>query len=525
MTSIIIPFDKDIHSKESLEKTLRSIIINDKINIYIISKSEINYPNCNNIIFNFDNIFMAYNKAIEMLNTGYFLFIVPGDLIHNNFKHINFNDYKSEIIQFAHDRIKDTGEIYSPKHTKIKSQIYDLDIELPNNLNILCDKVYSCKFLRNNNILFDNFIQSAYFFNLKCLELIEKFTSVDTKIITHQIGVNIGNLSTNPKDGFNIIKNIITEKDALYECIDNIKKQLLEEIHYKNIDFVFPYVSSDDTYWQKIYSEYFIGKENDWATGIERFRDNGMLKYLFRSLEKHLPWINKVYMIVMSKSQVPEWLNLEYVDIITHDEFIPKEFLPTFNSSTIEMFLPLLPRVSNNFIYSNDDLITFKDLSPDYFFKYDKPTYNINIRNFKKTAPGDTLRRNAYNLILGVEQGKRVVTTQHATISYKKDWILNCYNKYKDKILNSITRFRDEKNYNQYLYGFYQMTNNVIENSSKDIVSYTVKKNQIKKILKDDFSSHDFVCINDDNNASKEHWEQIINKIDKLLPNKSKYEV
>ena len=69
------------------------------------------------------------------------------------------------------------------------------------------------------------------------------------------------------------------------------------------------------------------------------------------------------------------------------------------------------------------------------------------------------------------------------------------------------------------------MFNKNIINTMKDIVSYTMKSSQMDKILNDSFSSHDFVCINDDNNADDDSWNKVLEKIDKLLPEKSKYEV
>ena len=47
----------------------------------------------------------------------------------------------------------------------------------------------------------------------------------------------------------------------------------------------------------------------------------------------------------------------------------------------------------------------------------------------------------------------------------------------------------------------------------------------ISKILNEDFNKFDMVCINDDNFASKEDWNKVLNKLNKLLPNKSKYEL
>lgn len=329
---------------------------------------------------------------------------------------------------------------------------------------------------------------------------------------------------------FNICKNTINT--ALESILPNKSKyendyinNMVAEVAQSDIDFVFPYVTSDDPYWQEIYKEN-VGDKGGWAAGIERFRDSGTLKYLFRSLEKNMPWINRVHMVVYSDTQVPSWINRERVNIITHDQFIPKEQLPLFNSTAIEMFLPNLPNVSEKFIYSNDDLFAFKMLRPNFFFKGEYPSYQITLRNYIDTAPGDVIRKNCYNLITGlVSNDNRVITTQHGTISYRMSWIKECQDRYKEKIINSCTKFREDKNFNQYIYAFYQMFEKVINNSEKKIACYITNKKQMPKILDANFSSYDFVCINDDNSTTEDDWKKIIKKLNQYFPTKSKYEL
>ena len=328
-------------------------------------------------------------------------------------------------------------------------------------------------------------------------------------------------------------KNKITENynDLVseYQIINRIisinryttKKLLMD---YNKIDFVFPYVTMDDPYWKEIYNSYLSGKESNFSIGINRFRDDGLLKYLFRGLEKNLPWINKVHMIVMSKSQIPKWVNTEKVNIIYHNDFIPKEYLPSFSSSLIETFLPFLPSVQERFIYGNDDLIPCRYLPKQFFFRGNIPIYNLNIRDKLDTAPGDPLRLNAFNLILGKKQNKRVICTQHSTVSYKMSWIKNCFKKYKKNIYNSLSRFREDKNFNQYLYSFYQMMEYTILNIQSKIGSFSINTESIEKIMKKNFSDYDFVCLNDEIESSKKDWLKIREKLKKLFPKKSKYE-
>lgn len=523
--NIVTPFDESIHSIVDLNNTLASIPKSEYIKSIVITKTDLSI-NINYIKADFTNIFSAYNKATAKIKQGYVLYLVPGDIINvSDYNLLSLINENYNIIQFNHDRKKPNGEIYHLNKLDSYDTVFDGETILPNNLSCVYDKLYKVEFLKNNGIKFKNHINSSDIFNYTCLSK-ASFLYKNIIILTHKIGCNIGVLNNTAQSENILIKEILnTNKDLLKKTLQGIYKKNQDIIYYGAIDFVFPYVTSDDKVWQDLYKKALTGTETDWAAGIERFRDSGMLKYVFRSIETHMPWINKVHMIVMSDSQVPKWINRKNVDIITHDEFIPKELLPTFNSCTIDMFLSKLPRVSNNIIFSNDDLITFKDLSPTYFFEGPNPSYNINLRNYKKTAPGDITRLNVYNLIMGKDQNNRVVTTQHGTISYRMDWLKECYSKYEDKILKSCSKFREHKNYNQYLYAFYQMFEKTICNTSKDIISYTVKNAQVNKILKDDFTSHDFICINDDNSALKESWDEIIEKIDKLLPAKSKYEV
>ena len=290
------------------------------------------------------------------------------------------------------------------------------------------------------------------------------------------------------------------------------------------IDYVFPYVTSNDPYWKGLFSSFLSGKESDFAAGILRFRDNGLLKYLFRSLEKYLPWINKVHMIVMCDSQVPNWVNREKVHIIYHSDFIPSEYLPTFSSSLIECFLPFLPLVEENFIYGNDDLIPCRYLKKNSFFYGNIPCYNLNLRDYTNTLKGDSFRRNSYNIITRKKQKIRVVTTQHSTISYKISLLKNCFKKYKKNIINSLSKFREPKNVNQYMYAFYQMVEDTILNKNLKIRFHYVKNNNIKEILNEDFKKYDFICLNDFSKTDEKIWNQIASKFEKLLPKKSKYE-
>ena len=109
------------------------------------------------------------------------------------------------------------------------------------------------------------------------------------------------------------------------------------------IDIVLPFYNDSDKIWSKVLYDYMQqeGSSDRQVTGEERYRDWDNLKYFFRSIENNCKWVNKVYLIVASESQIPDWLDTSYekLRVVLHKEYIPKELLPTFNIMTIEDYI------------------------------------------------------------------------------------------------------------------------------------------------------------------------------------------
>jgi hypothetical protein len=79
-----------------------------------------------------------------------------------------------------------------------------------------------------------------------------------------------------------------------------------------------------------------------------------------------------------SYGHVPEWLdtNNDKIVIVKHSDFIPKEYLPTFNSAAIEVNLFRIKGLSERFIYFNDDVYLCAPVVPEDFFVENKVKYN-----------------------------------------------------------------------------------------------------------------------------------------------------
>ena len=103
-----------------------------------------------------------------------------------------------------------------------------------------------------------------------------------------------------------------------------------------------------------------------------RFESWDNLQYWFRAIEKFMPWFHQI--ILITCGQIPEFLKVSHpkLRIIKHSDYIPEEYLPTFNSNTIEMNVHRIQQLSENFILFNDDLFPLRPIEETYYFKDDQ---------------------------------------------------------------------------------------------------------------------------------------------------------
>ena len=112
-----------------------------------------------------------------------------------------------------------------------------------------------------------------------------------------------------------------------------------------------------------------------------RYANHDELKYSLRSLEKHAPWINHIY--IVTNKQRPVWLNDNpKVTVVDHSEIIPANLLPTFNACTIEQYIVNIEGLSEHFIFLNDDLFFNKDTPREVFFINEKHTFSFESNKY-----------------------------------------------------------------------------------------------------------------------------------------------
>lgn len=132
-----------------------------------------------------------------------------------------------------------------------------------------------------------------------------------------------------------------------------------------SIDFVIPWVDGNDPQWLEEKKRY------DSCSGQNRpanYRDWDLLRFWFRGVERHAPWVRRIHFITWG--HIPKWLDVNHpkLHIVKHEEYIPKKYLPTFSSHTIELNIHRIQGLSDQFVYFNDDMYLNSDVEGSAFF-------------------------------------------------------------------------------------------------------------------------------------------------------------
>lgn len=326
------------------------------------------------------------------------------------------------------------------------------------------------------------------------------------------------------------------------------------------IDFVVPWVDDTDPVWREKKAQYTGTQEKEGNTEV-RYRDWNTLKYWFRGIEKFAPWVRYVYFI--TDNQKPEWLNVDHPKLkwVKHTDFIPAEYLPTFACHAIEWNLHRIPGISENFVFFNDDVLMIGPTKPQDFFVDGLP---CDLPRLGLLYPRDFFSHILFN---NIELLNRHFSLKKSIKENPMKWIkgqpisgllkLALYGR-KDLIPNSISphiQLSYKKSTYETLWETeYEKIHSTCLNKqrTKDIVtSYCVRDWQIfsgefhpKKPIGKSFHTATMsysdeaieylrrqkgkvICLNDSEDESdfELHKQMILEAFEKLLPDKSSFEL
>lgn len=215
------------------------------------------------------------------------------------------------------------------------------------------------------------------------------------------------------------------------------------------MDAVITYVNGLDPVWLEEYATAVGGQALS-----KRYRDWGTLRYLLRGIDRFMPFVENVFLLVSGETQVPEWVDRSAVKVVTHRDIIPERFLPTFNSTTIEMFMHRIPGLSEEFLYFNDDMFPVMECGREDFFRDGKAVIGF-ARHLiaggkykKRVRNSDRQARKA----LGKRPGLFFVRPQHTCSPMLRSESEALYDFSREAIFKVVSRLRTTENFNQYLY-------------------------------------------------------------------------
>ena len=324
------------------------------------------------------------------------------------------------------------------------------------------------------------------------------------------------------------------------------------------IDIVFPWVDGNDPAWQAEKAE-FSNAPGD--KRIIRYRDWDNLQYVFRGIEKFLPWVRTVHFITWG--HLPAWMNPDCpkLHIVNHKDYIPKEYLPTYSANTIELNMHRIEGLTENFIYMNDDMFFLRSLAPTEYFQDGKPvdTAIQNVLQFRRRDGIDHIVANdliclnqnfqkrqciranrkkwfspAYG-VGGLQNAYLMPLTNftgfvdyHVPYAYSKSTLIELWDKETDILEKTCThKFRTSEDVNQWLMRYWQL-------AKGDFVPAKSNRGKLFAIGAQDVEIEDAIvhqkynaiCLSDDDpNLDFEKEKCIIQELfQKILPEKSSFE-
>ena len=336
----------------------------------------------------------------------------------------------------------------------------------------------------------------------------------------------------------------------------------------EKIDFVVTWLDSTDPVWQKEYESYKSRAKGD--KSMARFRDMNIFRYWFRAVEKYAPWVNKVFLITNGK--FPDWINKDNskLVLVKHEDYMPAECLPTFNSCAIELHMHRIKGLSEHFVYFNDDMFLNTPVSPNYYFRnglpcdtnketcYNVPIYteadrfgtwmsvlaNIGIINahFNRWKTVLQSPKRWFGLHLGFRGlvMSSILSCQKLFIGFsnhhlEQPYLKSLFNEVWEKeprfMNSSCSRFREDITANPYIFRYWQFAKNLFYPMKRNgHFFFLFNESDLKEIEIGLYNTkYQSICLNDSALCSEREYENIkkglLKLLDKKFPQKSFFEI
>ena len=336
------------------------------------------------------------------------------------------------------------------------------------------------------------------------------------------------------------------------------------------IDFVVTWLDSNDPVWLREYGKYRPIKSSQMDA---RYRYWAIFKYWFRAVEKNAPWINRIYIVTCG--HYPKWLRLDNpkIVLVKHSDYIPEQYLPTFNSRCIELNFGRIKGLSEHFIYFNDDMFLNSPITPDRYFKNGLPldfnyervflgvkynpldmfgielsllcntavlNYHFNRKEVVASAPDKwkwyssnyTLLQKKMAFLMRHKERFEGFTYRHTEQPFLKSVFEEIWEKEPVMLDKSCTKFRTAESLTPYFVRYWQFASNRFEpfRPSGEFQGFSIREDTLNRILQalrnDKILS---ICLNDNPCNEVDFYNQasilIQKEFERKYPEKSSFEL
>jgi hypothetical protein len=265
----------------------------------------------------------------------------------------------------------------------------------------------------------------------------------------------------------------------------------------------------------------------------------------------------------VTNGKFPDWINKDCpkLELVKHADFIPEEFLPTFNCRTIELHLHNIKGLSEHFVYFNDDMLLNSPVKPEYYFRDGIPC-DINHETFfnvpiytKKDKYGNYMSMladigiinshfNSKNVFrqspkrwLGPHLGikgifvscillnKRLFigfSNYHTEQTFLKSTYEELWKKEPEILNAACTRFREDNTVNNYLFRYWQLAKNLFYPMRRNSAFFFLIKRDVVESIEKALKQEKYIsiCLNDDALCTDEDFIYINKKLQQLFEKK-----
>ena len=321
------------------------------------------------------------------------------------------------------------------------------------------------------------------------------------------------------------------------------------------IDVVIAWVDGSDNFLIKKRKNYLKSNLSEIPPGAQstRFSSLNEINYCLISILKFASFVRKIFIVTDEQTPSINEIVKKYfpkrisdIEIIDHKHIFRdyEDFLPTFNSICISNMLWRIEGLSDHFVYFNDDVFLTRKISPEVWFKKERPVLRGNwvFPPFERLI-WDKLRVNYHKIRFGINKEKppsfqinqwnaaqllkfkfRYLKSSHTPLAMNKKVLENYFTKNKNILKENLKfRFRNYKQFNTVALANHleYITGN--KNLSKSQAVYMKPHNRGEKYITRKFKqckqsqNNLFLCIQSLDLATQKEQQLIFKQLNSLL--------